>query len=76
MCEDKDCECHSERKSHGKHHWHHHRDHKVYKSIVKRVSKDVIVPEVLLEVADVKEGDFLEISIRKIKKHHEDHEHH
>ena len=42
---------------------------KGYASIVKRTEKDVIVPEVLLEVADVDVGDFLEIKVRKIKKH-------
>ena len=41
---------------------------KGYTSIVKRTEKDVIVPEVLLEVADVDVGDFLEIKVRKIKK--------
>jgi len=68
MCEDKDCECHSKRKHHG----HHHRYHWGYRSIVKRDSKDVLIPEVLLEVADIEEGNFLEISIRKIKKHHDE----
>ncbi len=42
---------------------------KGYKSIVKRTEKDIIVPEVLLEVADVDVGDFLEISVRRVKKH-------
>ena len=74
MCEEKNCECHSERKNHGRHHWHHHRHHKGYTSIVKREEKNVLVPEVLLEVADIKEGEFLEISVKKIKKH-ENHHH-
>jgi|GEM_PF-700251 len=71
MHEEKDCECHSERGPHGRHHWYHHRG---YTSIVKRVEKDVLVPEVLLEVADIKEGDFLEISVRKVRKRKDHHE--
>ncbi len=68
MCEDKECGCH-DKKHHGRHHGHHYKHHG-YRSIVKRGSKDVLVPEVLLEVAEIEEGDFLEISVRKIKKHH------
>lgn len=52
-----------------KHHRMPHRHHKGYTSIFKLLEKDVVVPEVLLEVADIKEGDFLEISVRKVKKH-------
>ena len=68
MCEDKDCDCNHHQGHHGRYHRHHM---KGYTSIVKRTGKDVIVPEVLLEVADVDVGDFLEIKIRKIKKQHQ-----
>jgi hypothetical protein len=76
MCEEKDCDC-----NHGKHHRHHHMWHhrhhmKGYASIVKRTENQVIVPEALLEVADIGVGEFLEIRVRKVKKHenlhHED----
>ena len=65
MCEDKDCDCH---KKHNHHGWH-HRHHRGYKSIVKRTENQVNVPSVLLDVADINVGDFLEITIRKVKKH-------
>jgi hypothetical protein len=74
MCEENDCKCHSEGKHHGRHHRYHNRHHMGYNSIVKRVEKDVLVPEVLLEVAEVNEGDFFEISVRKIRKHQHHHE--
>jgi hypothetical protein len=68
MCEEKDCECKHE-KHHGYHHGRHHRHHVIcYVSIVKRAEKQAIVPEVLLDVADIDVGDFLEISIRKARK--------
>jgi hypothetical protein len=57
-----------------KHHGMSYRHHRGYTSIVKRLEKDVVVPEVLLEVADINEGDFLEISVRKVKKHRHHHE--
>lgn len=41
--------------------------------MVKRSENQIIVPEVLLEVADVDVGDFLEISIRKVSKHKKHH---
>ncbi|MBI5679364.1 MAG: hypothetical protein HZC47_00480 [Methanobacterium sp.] len=73
MCEDKDCDCKSSH--HGKHHRYHHMHHKMgYASIVKRTENEVMVPEVLLEVADVGVGEFLEIRIQKVKKHK--HHHH
>ncbi|MEL7670611.1 hypothetical protein [Methanobacterium sp.] len=67
MCEDRNCDCNHHPGHPGRYHRHHM---KGYKSLVKRTGKDVIVPEVLLEVADVDVGDFLEISIRSVKKHH------
>lgn len=78
MCKEKDCDCY-----HGKHHWHHHGCHhrwhhgyrrKGYASIVKRTEDKVIVPEALLEVANVGVGEFLEIRVRKVKKHKKHHE--
>ena len=57
-----------------KHHGMPHIHRKGYTSIFKLLEKDVVVPEVLLEVADIKEGDFLEISVRKVKNHK--HHHH
>lgn len=69
MCEDNGCDC-----NHHRNHRRHHRHHmKGYTSIVKRTEQQVNVPEVLLEVADVDVGDFLEISVRKIKKHEHHH---
>jgi hypothetical protein len=55
---------------HGHHHGCHHKYHKGYSSIVKRIEDQVVVPTVLLEVADVNKGEFLEITVRKVKKHH------
>lgn len=66
MCEDKSYGHHGPQ--HGWHHGH-HLHHVGYKSIVKRTENQVVVPEVLLEVAGVDVGDFVEISIRKVKKH-------
>jgi hypothetical protein len=72
MCEEKDCDCKHER-HHRYHHGRHHGHHMMgYSSIVKRTEKQVIIPEVLLDVADVDVGDFLEISIKKVKKHHQE----
>ena len=69
MCEDNGCDC-----NHHRNHRRYHRYHmKGYTSLVKRTEQQVNVPEVLLEVADVDVGDFLEISVRKIKKHEHRH---
>lgn len=72
MCEKKDCDC---QKRHHRHlHAGHHRHHmQGYSSIVKRTENQITIPEVLLEVADVDVGEFLEISIRKVKKHEKHH---
>ena len=74
MCEEKDCDCKSHEHHHGRHHRHHMMHMMGYTSIVKRAEKQVIVPDVLLEVADIDIGDFLEISIKKVKKyqHHQE----
>ncbi len=72
MCDDKNCECHNRPRRHPHHHWHHRHHHK-YASIIKRTENEVKVPEVLLEVADVDVGDFLEIHIRKVRKHQKHH---
>ncbi len=69
MCEDKEYGHHSKYHQGYHHGWYHGNHHKRYSSIVKRAEKQVTVPEVLLEVADVDVGDFVEISIRKVKKH-------
>jgi len=54
-----DCNCH--------HHRHHNHRHK-YSTLVKMTSEKVKIPQELLEVAEIKEGDFLEIVIRKVHK--------
>lgn len=78
MHEEKDCDCNHRKHHmhpHGWHHrWHHGHHMKGYASIVKRTEDNVIVPEALLEVADVGVGEFLEIRVRKVKKH--EHRHH
>ncbi|HSO25458.1 MAG TPA: hypothetical protein VLR54_02430 [Methanobacteriaceae archaeon] len=67
-----DCNCN--------HHRHHHHRHG-YPTIVKRTSEKVTIPQDLLEVAEIEEGDFLEIIIRKVhkpsemKRHHQKHHH-
>ncbi|MCE5214269.1 MAG: hypothetical protein LLF83_06070 [Methanobacterium sp.] len=73
MCDDKDCECHDRPRRHPYHHHRHHIHHHGYTSLIKRTENEVKVPDVLLEAADVDVGDFLEISIRKIRKHKKHH---
>ena len=65
MCEDKnDCEC-----KHRHHHYGRPRHlGEGFSSIVKRTSEDVEVPDELLEVAEIKQGDFLKISVLKVIK--------
>lgn len=65
MNRDKDIEYHPERHRSLHHHGHHRRG---YTSIIKRTENEVLIPQVLLEVADVEVGDFLEITIRKVRK--------
>ncbi len=65
-----ECDCH-----HHRHHYHRHK----YSTIVKMTSDKVIIPQDLLEVAELEEGDFLQITIRKVhkpsemKKHYQKH---
>lgn len=67
-----DCDCNH-------HHRHHHKHG--YSTIVKRTSDKVQIPPELLEVAEIKEGDFLEIRVRRVltpsekKKHYMKHHH-
>jgi hypothetical protein len=69
MCEDENCDCHHNHKSHhhGSHHQKHH-SHWKYSTIAKRTGESVKIPEILFEVANIEEGDFFEINIRKIKR--------
>ena len=66
MCEDGKYDYH--KRSHYGHHGHHH-CHRTYSTIAKRTGETVNIPEILFEVADIKEGDFFKIHISKIKKH-------
>ncbi len=68
MCEDEKCSCHK-RGNHGYHGHHHYHGHRKYSTIAKRTGETVNIPEILFEVADIKEGDFFKIHITKIKKH-------
>jgi recombinational DNA repair protein RecT len=69
MCEDEDCGCH--KKHHQGHHkqYHHHHGYRGYATIAKRTGETVNIPEILFEVANIKEGDFFKIYVRKLKKH-------
>ena len=67
MCEDRDFEYH--RRHHYIHHHGCHPHHRGYSSIIKRTEDQVVVPEVLLDVASVDVGDYVEISIRKVHNH-------
>lgn len=74
MCEyRKECDC--------KHRHYHHRRYpgRGVSSIVQRSSETVEVPAELLEVAEIKEGDYLKIRVHKVilpsewrKRHHPD----
>jgi hypothetical protein len=75
MCEDKnDCDCKHRHYHHGRHHHGHG-----FSSIVKRTKETVEIPAELLEVAEIKEGDFLKIRVHRVtkpsewKKHHKHH---
>ena len=73
MCEDKnDCDC-----KHRHHHRYHHHG-RGFSSLVKRTSETVEIPAELLEVAEIKEGDFLKIRVHKVTKPSEwkKHKHH
>ena len=43
-------------------------ENEYYTSITKKIGKQVYIPNILLEAADVQDGDFIEVKIRKIKK--------
>lgn len=38
-----------------------------YTSTIQRKGKQVYIPETLLEVAEVEVGDYIEVTIRKVK---------
>ena len=69
MCEDEKCRCHHRGRYHGRHYHHRHdHGHWKYSIIGKRTSETANIPEILFEVADIEEGDFYKIYIKKIKK--------
>jgi len=70
MCEYENCGCHHYRRYHGRHHHHKHWKHKhwKYSTIAKKTGEPANIPEILFEVADIEEGDFYKVYIRKIKK--------
>ncbi|BDZ68825.1 hypothetical protein [Methanobacterium ferruginis] len=70
MCDDRNLYCYHGRHYHDKHHHHDHWKHKPWKysTIAKKTGKPAIIPEILFEVADIEDGDFFKIYIRKIKK--------
>ena len=41
-----------------------------FTSVTKKTGKQVYIPNILLEAADVQEGDIIEVKIRKIKNSH------
>jgi len=43
-------------------------ENEYYTSTIQRKGKQVYIPETLLEVAGVEQGDYLEVTIRKLKK--------
>ena len=69
MCEDRNLYCDHGRHYHDKHH-HHHWKHKPwnYSTIAKKTGEPVIIPEILFEAANIEDGDFFKIYIRKMKK--------
>ncbi len=73
MCEDKQCDCYHRGYHYGKHHQHHHHGHLKYSTVAKKTGDSVTIPEVLLEVAEIEEGDFFKIYIKKIAKHKKKH---
>ncbi len=64
---EKDCRC--------KHHRHGHH-HQGFSTMVKITGEKVEIPPELLEVAEIKEGDFIEIKILRVMKPSERKEHH
>ncbi|MCZ3367073.1 MULTISPECIES: hypothetical protein [Methanobacterium] len=39
-----------------------------YTSITKKTGKQIYIPNILLEAANVQEGDYIEVKIKKLKK--------
>lgn len=39
-----------------------------YTSITKKTGKQIYIPNILLEAANVQDGDYIEVKIRKLKK--------
>jgi hypothetical protein len=64
LCENKNYDYHKT----GHHGHHQHHCHRTYSTIAKRTGETVNIPEILFEVAEIKEGDFFKIHISKIKK--------
>jgi hypothetical protein len=71
MCEDERCDCHHRGDHHRKHH--HHHGYGKYSAVAKKTGEQSLIPEILLEVAEIKEGDFFKIYIKKIEKHKKKH---
>ncbi len=75
MCEDRynDCDCKDRH-----HHYRRHYHGRGFSTVVKRTSDTVEIPTELLEVAEIKEGDFLKIRVHKVIKPSEwkKHKHH
>lgn len=50
-----------------------------YTSITKKTGKQVYIPGILLEAANIQDGDYIEVKIRKLKtknvKEHDEEEH-
>jgi hypothetical protein len=42
-------------------------DNERYTSVTRRKGKQVYIPDTLLTVAGIQEGDYLEVTIRKLK---------
>lgn len=42
-------------------------DNERYTSVTRRKGKQVYIPDTLLTVAGINEGDYLEVTIRKLK---------
>lgn len=40
-----------------------------YTSITKKTGKQLYIPNILLEAANIQDGDYIEVKIRKINKH-------
>lgn len=63
LCENQRYGCY-----HGGYHHSRHQHHWKYSTIAKKTADTVTIPEILLEAADIEEGDFFKIYVRKIWK--------